>query len=112
MSACVSPPQPSVSHIVQPAASMAAAAATALPPFAKIIAPAFADNGLPVIAIQCFACSAGFCVAERRGSAAPTACACVRAGSPVATRSATVSGLIIVTGLCDGGDEAPAPSLY
>ena len=35
MSACVSPPQPSVSHIVQPAASIAAAASTALPPFCE-----------------------------------------------------------------------------
>jgi hypothetical protein len=71
MSACVSPPQPSVSHIVQPAASMAADASTAFPPFWNIIAPAVADSGLPVIASQCLACSGGFCVFELRGSAAP-----------------------------------------
>jgi len=73
MRACVSPPQPSVSHIVQPAASIAAAASTALPPLAKIIAPALAESGFPVMAIQCRPWSAGFCVGERRGSAAPTA---------------------------------------
>ena len=55
MSACVSPPQPSVSHIVQPAANMAAAASTAFPPFAKICAPALAESGLPVMASQCLA---------------------------------------------------------
>lgn len=58
----VSPPQPSVSHIVQVAASIAAAASTALPPFAKIMAPAVAASGLPVIATQCRPCSTGFTV--------------------------------------------------
>src|SRR6185437_15355304 len=65
MSACVSPPHDKVSHIVHPAASIAAAASTALPPFAKIIAPAVAERGFPVIANQCSACRGGFCV--RRG---------------------------------------------
>src|ERR1043166_627095 len=62
MIACVSPPQLSTSHMVQPAASMAQAASTALPPCVKIIAPALAERGLPVIAIQFLACSGGFCV--------------------------------------------------
>jgi hypothetical protein len=38
--------------MVQVAASMAAAASTALPPFWNIMAPAVAANGLPVMAIQ------------------------------------------------------------
>ena len=62
MSACVSPPHESVSQMVHPAASIAAAASTALPPFWNIIAPAVALSGLPVIASQCFAWSGGFCV--------------------------------------------------
>ena len=52
MSAWVSPPQESTSHIVVTAASMAQAASTALPPRANIIAPAVAASGLPVMAIQ------------------------------------------------------------
>src|SRR5437764_14214527 len=62
MSACVSPPHDSVSHIVHAAAIIAAAASTALPPRSKIIAPAVAASGLPVTAIQCRPCSGGFCV--------------------------------------------------
>ena len=62
ISACVSPPQLSVSHIVQVAASIEHAASTALPPFWNIIAPAVAASGLPVMAIQCAPCSGGFCV--------------------------------------------------
>src|ERR1044071_2620165 len=62
MSACVSPPHDSVSHIVQVAAIIAAAASTALPPRSKIIAPAVAASGFPVTAIQCAPCSGGFCV--------------------------------------------------
>src|SRR4029450_4927657 len=65
MSACVSPPQPSVSHIVVVAASIAQAASTALPPFWNIMEPAAAPSGLPVIATQCRPCSGGFCVAAR-----------------------------------------------
>src|SRR3954471_17660686 len=65
MSACVSPPHESVSHIVQVAASIAHAASTALPPFWKIIAPAVAASGLPVIASHFFACSGGLLVAAR-----------------------------------------------
>jgi hypothetical protein len=41
---------------------MAQAASTALPPCVNIIAPAFAESGLPVMAIQFLACSGGFCV--------------------------------------------------
>ena len=52
ISACVSPPQESVSHIVAAAASMAQAASTALPPRAKVSAPAVAASGLPAIATQ------------------------------------------------------------
>jgi hypothetical protein len=54
MSACVSPPQESVVHAVAVAAIMAQAASTALPPRAKICAPALAAMGLPVTAIQCW----------------------------------------------------------
>src|SRR5512140_1266250 len=62
MSACVSPPQLRVSHIVEVAAIMAQAASTALPPRWNIIAPAVAASGLPVIAIHFCPCSGGFCV--------------------------------------------------
>src|SRR5205085_4554456 len=62
MSACVSPPHGSVSHIVAVAAIIAQAASTALPPCWKIIAPAVAASGLPVIAIQYRPCRGGFCV--------------------------------------------------
>src|SRR5664280_1310987 len=62
MSAWVSPPQLRVSHMVQPAAIIATAASTALPPRSKIMAPAVTDSGLPVIAIQCMACRGGFSV--------------------------------------------------
>ena len=62
MSACVSPPQESTSHIVDVAASIAQAASTALPPRSNMRAPAVAASGLPVIAIQCEPCSGGFCV--------------------------------------------------
>src|SRR5690606_30488134 len=62
MSACVSPPQLSTSHIVQVAANMAQAASTALPPRSKISAPAVAASGLPVTAIQCLPCKGGFWV--------------------------------------------------
>jgi hypothetical protein len=41
---------------------MAHAASIGLPPFWNIMAPAVAASGLPVIAIQCRPCSAGFCV--------------------------------------------------
>jgi hypothetical protein len=34
----------------------------ALPPCVNIMAPAFAERGLPVMAIQFLACSGGFCV--------------------------------------------------
>ena len=72
MSAWVSPPQDSVSHMVEVAAIMAHAASTALPPRSKIIAPAVAASGLPVTAIQCLACRAGFWVrALGRGAAEP-----------------------------------------
>src|ERR687894_342276 len=62
MSACVSPPHESVSHIVEVAAIIAHAASTALPPFWKTSAPAVAARGFPVIAIQFFPCSTGFAV--------------------------------------------------
>ncbi len=45
--------------MVEVAASMAQAASTALPPRAKIIAPAVAASGLPVIATQWRPCSTG-----------------------------------------------------
>src|SRR6266581_316838 len=62
MSAWVSPPHARTSHIVVTAPSIAQAASTAFPPFWNIMAPASAERGLPVIAIQCRACSGGFCV--------------------------------------------------
>src|SRR3954468_2153130 len=75
MSACVSPPQLSVSHRVAVAAIIAHAAATAVPPFWKTIAPAVAPSGFPVIVIQCRPCSGGFCVrcAVVRGGVAASA---------------------------------------
>src|SRR6267143_2831235 len=72
MSAWVSPPQDSVSHMVEVAAIIAHAASTAFPPCWKILAPAVAASGLPVTAIQCRPCSAGFWVrAWASGAAAP-----------------------------------------
>ena len=64
MRAWVSPPHPSVSHMVEVAAIIAQAASTALPPFWKVIAPAVAASGLPVTAIQWLPCSGGFWVFE------------------------------------------------
>ena len=46
MSACVSPPQDSTSHIVVTAPSIAHAASTALPPLANIMRPAVARERL------------------------------------------------------------------
>ncbi len=71
MSACVSPPHESVSHMVHPAASIATAASTALPPLANMSAPAVALSGLPVIAIQCLAWSGGFSVRSGGSCCAP-----------------------------------------
>src|SRR6266702_1370124 len=68
--AWVSPPQDSVSHMVQVAAIIAAAASTALPPFWKIIAPAVAASGLPVIASHLRAWSGGLFVAAAQTAAA------------------------------------------
>src|SRR4051794_9497632 len=62
MSACVSPPQLSVSHIVEVAAIIAHAASTALPPLMKVAAPAVAARGLPVTATQFWPCSGGLTV--------------------------------------------------
>src|SRR5215467_13421646 len=81
MSACVSPPHDSVSHIVQVAAIIAHAASTALPPFWKIIAPAVAASGLPVIASHLRACRGGLFVAPMQiapTAITPTANAAVR----------------------------------
>src|SRR5262245_46177393 len=74
ISACVSPPQASESNIVVVAASIAQAASTALPPFWKIMAPAVAARGLPVIATQCLPWSTGlFVAADARAAAAAPA---------------------------------------
>ncbi len=91
MSACVSPPHESVSHIVEVAAIIAQAASTALPPFWKTIAPAVAASGLPVTAIQWRPCSGGFCVrwACARGSGAAAGSASSSADS------ATVNSLLL-----------------
>src|SRR4029434_9186485 len=59
MSACVSPPQLRVSHIVEVAAIIAQAASTALPPLMKVAAPAVAARGLPVTATQFWPCRGG-----------------------------------------------------
>jgi hypothetical protein len=53
--------------MVQVAASIAHAASTAFPPLLKMVAPAVAASGLPVMAIQSLPCNGGFCVC----------CACV-----------------------------------
>jgi hypothetical protein len=81
MSACVSPPQASVSHIVQVAAIIAHAASTALPPFWKIIAPAVAASGLPVIASHFRAWRGGLFVAAG-STATATAAAMPRIPRP------------------------------
>src|SRR5262245_56044202 len=62
ISACVSPPQPSVSHMVEVAPSIAQAASTALPPFWNMSAPAVAASGLPVMAIHWRPCRTGLAV--------------------------------------------------
>src|SRR6185295_1694063 len=62
MSACVSPPQLSVSHIVEVAAIIAQAASTALPPLMNVAAPAVAARGLPVTATQFWPCRGGLTV--------------------------------------------------
>jgi hypothetical protein len=47
-----------------------------LPPRWNIIAPAVAASGLPVMAIQCWPCSGGFCVfAIERTNAGDAVCA-------------------------------------
>src|SRR5207248_4870393 len=91
ISACVSPPHESVSHIVHPAASIAAAASTALPPLPKISAPAVAESGLPVMASQCSACKGGFCVRRgiRDADGARTESLCCAPAVDVAARSIT-----------------------
>src|SRR3954452_5029188 len=63
----VSPPQLRVSHMVQAAASMAAVASTALPPFWNIIVPAVAASGLPVMASQWRGWGGGVFVRGRGG---------------------------------------------
>ena len=64
--------------MVEVAAIMAQAASTALPPRSKIMAPAVAASGLPVTAIQCAPCRAGFWVRAATGVvAAPSARAAV-----------------------------------
>ena len=68
ISACVSPPQCSVSHIVAVAAIIAQAASTALPPRSNIFAPAVAPSGLPVIAIHSCPCTGGFSVRSCAGT--------------------------------------------
>src|SRR5262245_41213820 len=62
MRACVSPPQLSVSHIVEVAAIIAQAASTALPPLMNVAAPAVAARGLPVTATQFCPCKGGLTV--------------------------------------------------
>src|ERR1041384_8752710 len=72
MRAWVSPPQLRSSYIVQTTASMAHAASTALPPRSKILAPAVAPSGLPVIATQWRPWRTGLWVVEDgSGAAAP-----------------------------------------
>ena len=87
--ACVSPPQDSVSHIVQVAAIIAAAASTAFPPLWKIIAPAVAPSGFPVIANQRRAWSGGLFVAAAQSAAAAATATATRAPRP--TRPLRVS---------------------
>src|SRR5512132_491802 len=86
MSAWVSPPQESVSHIVQVAAIIAHAASTALPPFWKVIAPAVAASGFPVIASHFRAWSGGLLVAAGR-TAMVAATIAAAAGTPRAIRA-------------------------
>src|SRR4029079_7957010 len=81
MSACVSPPQLRVSHIVEVAAIIAQAASTALPPLMKVAAPAVAARGLPGTATQFWPCRGGLTVlaeAPEQVSASIQASAAVR----------------------------------
>src|SRR5215510_13698490 len=71
MSACVSPPQLRVSHIVEVAAIIAQAASTALPPLMKMRAPAVAASGLPVMATQFCPCRTGLTVFAVSGVVKP-----------------------------------------
>ena len=80
-SACVSPPQLSVSHMVVVAASIAQAESTALPPFWNIIAPAVAASGLPVMATQWRPCRTGLTEARTGGAFAAATASSV----PIAT---------------------------
>ena len=82
MSACVSPPHPSVSHIVEVAAIMAHAASTALPFFWKMAAPAVAASGLPVMAIQWRPCRTGLAVRCASVPVASTPKTATRASRP------------------------------
>ena len=60
--------------MVQVAANMAQAASIAFPPLWKVMAPAVAARGLPVMAIQCRPCSTGFWVGNL---ARPVGAACM-----------------------------------
>src|SRR5512136_211142 len=62
MRAWVSPPQLRTSCMVQTAPSIAQAASTAFPPLAKIMAPAVAASGFPVIATHSRPWRTGFSV--------------------------------------------------
>src|ERR1700760_1696499 len=102
MSACVSPPQDRVSHMVEVAAIIAQAASTAFPPFWKIIAPAVAASGLPVTAIQWRPCSGGFSVFAPLGCAATSSVTIAAANNPsliLTCISATFPMVLIPYGL-------------
>src|SRR5215510_368941 len=51
---------------------MAHVASTALPPRWKIVAPAWAPSGLPVIATQCWPWSTGLCGRSARAAGLPS----------------------------------------
>ena len=67
---------------------MAHAASTALPPRSKIMAPAVAASGLPVTAIQCLPCSAGFWVRVAAGAVPALSARRMAAQAPRARRPA------------------------
>ena len=106
MRACVSPPQPSESHIVATAPSMAHAASTAFPPFWKIIAPAVAPSGLPVIATHCLPWRGGLTVRWADGAVPITSSTTIVSGSTRRMVSSLIRGASPL-GLPDTRSRAP-----
>src|SRR5262245_20853013 len=122
MSACVSPPQATSSYIVQTAPNIAQAASTALPPRSKILAPAVAPGGLPVMATQWRPCKSGRSVRyslKREAANPPAATESIKSprivrttGPSVLSPSTGVNGVRIQSGApsCIRGGTARRPT--